>query len=367
MKILYITTVGSTMEFFVPVIRELLDRGHQVDLACNETDSPVSDVYRRWNCTVYPISCSRSPLDKGNLKAIRQIKTLAEAGQYDIIHCHTPLAAACTRLACRSIRRSGTRVFYTAHGFHFFKGAPLKNWLLYYPVEKLCAQFTDVLITINREDYELARNKLPAQKVVYVPGVGIDLEKFGAFDMDPRKKRQELEIPETANVLLSVGELSRRKNHGVLLKAAAEIDNLYVVIAGKGPLRGELEQLAKELGIEKRVRLLGYRTDIAQLCAMCDVFALPSLQEGLPVAMMEAMASGKTVICSRIRGNTDLLGATNPLLFDHADVQDCRRAMGMALTADRASIGAENQKRVQPFSIGAVIAKMLYLYGISEE
>lgn len=364
MKLLYITTVGSTMEFFVPVIRELLDRGHQVDLACNETDSPVSAVYRRWGCVIHPISCSRSPLDKGNLKAIRQIRTLAETEHYDIIHCHTPLAAACTRLACQKLRKTGTRVFYTAHGFHFFKGAPLKNWMLYYPVEKLCAHFTDVLITINQEDYNLARRKLKARNVVYVPGVGVDLERYGFSNVDPCAKRRELGISEDATVLLSVGELSQRKNHKILLEAASGIPNLFVVIAGKGSLQKELETLAAKLGIENRTKLLGYRTDIAELCAMCDVFALPSLQEGLPVALMEAMASGKTVVCSRIRGNTDLMGSDHPMLFDPNDVADCSRAIHQALCTDRAVCGDENRKRMQPFAIDEIVTQMLRLYGI---
>ena len=352
------------MEFFIPVIRELLDRGHQVDLACNEIDSPVAPVYRQWNCSVYPISCSRSPLSRGNLTAIQQIKALVENGQYDIVHCHTPLAAACTRLACRKVRKSGTRVFYTAHGFHFFKGAPLQNWLLYYPVEKLCAHFTDVLITINQEDYDLARRKLKAQNVVYVPGVGIDLEKFGFCNVDPAAKRRELGIPEDARVLLSVGELSHRKNHKILLEAVAGIPDLVVVIAGRGSLRAELEELAAKLGIETRLKLLGYRADIADLCAMCDVFALPSLQEGLPVALMEAMASRKTVVCSRIRGTTDLLGADHPMLFEPNDIADCTRAIQQALCADRVACGAENRERMRLFAIDEIIARMLRIYGI---
>ena len=352
------------MEFFIPVIRELMDRGHQVDLACNETDSPVAPIYRQWNCTIYPVSCSRSPLDKGNLTAIQQIRALVEKGRYDIVHCHTPLAAACTRLACREARRSGTKVFYTAHGFHFFKGAPVKNWLLYYPVEKLCAHFTDVLITINQEDYDLAQRKLKARNVVYVPGVGIDLEKYRSSDADPFTKRRELGIPEDATVLLSVGELSQRKNHKVLLEAAADIPNLFLIIAGKGSLQKDLEVLATKLGIANRTKLLGYRTDIAELCAMCDIFALPSLQEGLPVALMEAMASGKTVICSRIRGNTDLMGEQNPLMFDPKNYLDCQRAIHLTLGMDRTSYGMENRNRMRLFAIHEIVSRMLRLYGI---
>lgn len=365
MKILYITTIGMTMKFFVPVIRALLDRGHQVDLACNEEDFAVPEVYRQWGCKVYPISCSRSPVDKGNLTAIAQIRTLAEAGDYDIIHCHTPLAAACTRIACRKFRGSGTRVFYTAHGFHFFKGAPAQNWAVYYPVEKLCAHFTDVLVTINREDYALAKQRMKAKKVVYVPGVGIDLTQFHQSGTDPAEKRRQLGIPEDAAVLLSVGELSRRKNHRLLLEAASEIEGLHIVIAGQGALHEELTALAAERNMADRLHLLGQRTDIPELCAMCDVFALPSLQEGLPVALMEAMAVGKPVVCSRIRGNTDLMGESEELMFDPFDTAGCRRAIETVLHGDRDALGRENLRRIQPFRVEEVVKQMLRLYGLT--
>lgn len=362
MRFLYITTVGATMEFFVPVIRELLARGHQVDIACNEMDNPVPDIYRQWNCKVHPISCTRYPLNQDNWLAIRQIRELAEAENYDIIHCHTPIAAAFTRLACRRVRKTGTKIFYTAHGFHFYKGAPLLNWLLYYPIEKLCAGLTDVLITINQEDYELAKRRLKAKSVEYVPGVGIDLDVFHPSLEVSENKRRELVIPEDAVVLLTVGELSQRKNQQILLQAAADIPELYVVIAGSGPRESELKALAEQLGIKDRVKLLGYRKDIPELCAMCDIFALPSLQEGLPVALMEAMASGKTVVCSRIRGNVDLMGTQSELFFDPFNIEDCRKAILRAMQCDRAACGKDNREKVRHFAIGNVVDRMLSLY-----
>lgn len=167
MKILYVTTIGATMNFFREFVDELIKDGNTVDIATNETTSVVPEFYKNLGCKVYPIETSRSPLQKGNVVAINQIRKLVTEEHYDIVHCHTPIAAMCTRLACRKVRKQGTKVFYTAHGFHFYKGAPLKNWLLYYPVEKICAHFTDVLITINQEDYELAQKKMKAKKVVY--------------------------------------------------------------------------------------------------------------------------------------------------------------------------------------------------------
>ena len=161
------------MRFFIQLVKELVEEGHTVDIAANTSISNVPNEYIELGCNVFPISCTRSPLERGTVTAIKQLKQVVSVGNYDIVHCHTPIAAMCTRLACRKVRKQGTRVFYTAHGFHFYKGAPLKNWLLYYPVEKLCAYWTDVLITINQEDYVLAQGKLAAKRIEYIPGVGI--------------------------------------------------------------------------------------------------------------------------------------------------------------------------------------------------
>ncbi len=313
MKILYITTIGGTMNFFKSVIRDLLDAGHTVDIATNEKTSQVPDCYREWGCEVYQINTSRSPLQKGNLKAIKQIKKIVADNHYDIVHCHTPVAAMCTRLACRKARKNGTKVFYTAHGFHFYKGAPLKNWLVFYTIEKICSRWTDLLITINKEDYDLAQKKMRAKKIVYVPGVGIDVEKFASAQADRSAKRQEIGVPENAFLLLSGGELSNRKNHQAIIRAMAQLKNpnVHYIIAGKGSLLEKLESLAKELGVDKQFHPLGHRRDVAELYKTADLFVFPSFQEGLPVSVMEARAAGLPIICSNIRGSVELVSEKN--------------------------------------------------------
>ena len=177
MKILYVTTIGTTMGFFKSFIKKLSDDGNQVELACNNTAN-VPEFYVENGFKIHSIDCSRAPINKGNFKAVNQLKKIVENGHFDIVHCHTPIAAACCRIACRKVRKNGTKVIYTAHGFHFYKGAPFINWLVYYPIEKICSHFTDVLITINTEDYALAQKKMKAKSIQYVPGVGIDTEKF---------------------------------------------------------------------------------------------------------------------------------------------------------------------------------------------
>lgn len=364
MKILYITTIGSTMNFFVSFIRQLLDEGHTVDIATNESSSKVPACYEEWGCTVYQIGTSRSPIDIGNVKAVEQIKEIVGKKNYDIVHCHTPVAAMCTRLACKKARKYGTRVFYTAHGFHFYKGAPLKNWLLYYPVEKICAHYTDVLITINHEDYVLAKKKMKAKRVEYIPGVGIDLTKFGQVAVDKSAKRKELGIPEDAILLLSVGELNENKNHETVIRAIKDL-NVYYIIAGKGGLQANLQNIIDELGLTERVKLLGFRQDVAELYQTSDVYVLPSIREGLNVSVMEAMASGLPVVCGRIRGNTDLIDENGGALFEPQSIDECMKALEDVFDREKERLSKYNIEKVQTISVAKINAQMKVLYHIS--
>ena len=364
MKILYVTTVGITMIFFKDLVRSLTDEGHTVDIICNETDEAVPDCYREWGCKIYAHTCSRSPFAKGNLDAIGQIRKLVEENRYDIVHCHTPIASICTRLACRKLRKTGVKVFYTAHGFHFYKGAPLINWLLYYPAEKLCARFTDTLITINKEDYELAKRKMKAKRVEYVPGVGIDVEKFKNTVVDRAAKRRELGVPEDAFLLVSVGELNKNKNHEVVIRALSQMSDssVHYAIAGTGPLKAYLENLAKELHVEDRLHLLGYRNDVAEIYKAGDGYVLPSFREGLNVSIMEAMASGLPCIASKIRGNTDLIDENGGGTFDPKDVMSVLTALESLQQRNSGVLGKYNEEKVRQYRKESVLEKMRGMY-----
>lgn len=361
MKILYVTTIGGTMDFFESFIKQLLEEGHAVDIATNENNSKVPECYREWGCAVYQVDTYRSPLNIGNLKAINQIKALVAKEKYDIVHCHTPIAAMCTRIACREARKHGTKVFYTAHGFHFYKGAPLKNWLLYYSVEKLCAHFTDVLITINQEDYALAQKKMKAKRVEYVPGVGIDLSKFGQTTVDKSVKRKELGVPDDATFLLSVGELNKNKNHETVIRAIKDLD-VYYIIAGKGDLQDHLQSIIDGFGMTERVKLLGFRRDVAELYQAADIYVLPSIREGLNVSVMEAMASGLPVVCGCIRGNTDLIDEDGGALFEPQSIADCKKVIENVLDRNKEQLGNYNLEKIQAMSVETINIKMKGLY-----
>lgn len=180
MKVLFVATVRSHIgQFHMPFIRELVRRGCRVEAAFkdNSADKPGLDL--SGIARTYEVPFSRSPYSVDNLKAYQVLKKIIDEGRYDAIHCHTPMGAVVTRLAARDARKRGTKVIYTAHGFHFYNGAARKNWLLFYPVEKALAKDTDCLITINSEDYNTAKaRQFAAGRLELVNGVGVDLSDF---------------------------------------------------------------------------------------------------------------------------------------------------------------------------------------------
>lgn len=326
MKILYVTTISLTMNsFFKPHVEMLVREGHHVDIACNYADLALDGWFSELGCTFYQIDFMRSPLSRHNIKAYNQLKKVIDHGDYDIVHCHTPTASVLTRLVCRKYRKkAGLKVFYTAHGFHFYKGAPMLNWLTFYPIEKLCAHFTDKLITINQEDYALAKKKLKAKEVCYVPGVGINLSRFANVHVDRSAKRQEIGVPEDAFLLLSVGELNENKNHQIIIKALAKLNNpnIHYAIAGVGDGREAVLALAEALGVAGQVCFLGYRTDVPELNHTADVFCFPSIREGLPVSLVEAVACGLPVVAAKNRGTCEIVTPDkNGFLCMHDDCE----------------------------------------------
>ena len=368
MKILYVTTISLTMNtFFKPHVEMLVKEGYEVDIACNYSDLSLHDLYNKLGCKIYQIDFSRSPFSLGNIKAIAQLKDVIKNGNYDIVHCHTPNASVITRLVCRKFRnRNGLKVFYTAHGFHFYKGAPKLNWMIYYPIEKCCSRFTDKLITITTEDYELAKMKFKANEVHYVPGVGIDLSRFENVQVDRNAKRREIGVPEDAFLLLSVGELNENKNHQVIIKAIANLNDatVHYAIAGVGDKKEFLLDLTKELGVEVQVHLLGFRRDIEELYKATDVFCFPSFREGLSASLMEAMASGLPCIISRIRGSTDLINEESGFLCDTDDVGGFATAISNLMEDKELCLkmGKTNKERSHQYSIGTIIKAMKSIY-----
>ena len=369
MRILYVTTVSITMGFFPAHFNMLLEEGHTIELACN-CEKPLPQSCVDLNLKVHNISFSRSPFSKSNIVAMKQLENLIEDGHYDIVHTHTPNASACVRLVCRKLRKNGLKVFYTAHGFHFYKGAPFKNWLIYYPIEKICSHFTDVLITINKEDYALAQKKMKAKSIKYVPGVGIDTEKFTNCTLSSDEKnslRKEMGVPFDAKLLVSVGELNENKNHQVVLKAISMLNdsNIHYAVAGRGNKSGDLTELAKKLGISDQFHLLGYRNDIAKIYKSADICCFPSIREGLGLAAIEGMAAGLPLIAADNRGTRDFCqNGVNGFMCDPFSPQDFADAISKLLNDNClcARMGNQNTNDVKKFDINIVNNHMLEIY-----
>lgn len=307
-KVLFTATVDSHIQLFhIPYLKYFKEKGYEVHVATNG-DETIEYCDKK-----IKISFERSPFKVNNLKAIKQLKKVINEEKYDIIHTHTPMGSVVTRLAAKQTRKiNNTRVIYTAHGFHFYKGAPKKNWLLFYPVEKFLSKYTDDLITINKEDYNLAKSKFET-RVHYVPGVGIDESKFD-FKMSEKEKkelRESLGLKYDDFVMIYPAELSVRKNQEWLINTLKEIidknNKIHILLPGKDSLNGNLNILIKELGLEKNIHLLGFRKDIPKLMKISDLSISTSKQEGLPVNIMEAMYTGLPIIATECRGNSDLI------------------------------------------------------------
>ena len=361
-KVLFVAKVvrSHIATFHLPYLKMFKEMGWETAVAAhNDYDDPRDCVIP--NCdTYFDVPFERFPLSPSNLTSYRKLKKIVDAGNYDIIHCHTPVSAMITRLAALGARKRGTKVIYTAHGFHFFKGAPLINWLLYFPVEWFLARYTDALITINKEDYARAQ-KFAAKKVYYVPGVGIDTKKF-VVDLETKQKKREaickeLGIPADATVLLSVGEVNENKNHRVVIESLSKLEdmNIHYIICGRGKLEKSHKRLVKQLGLEGRVHLTGYRNDVADFYQAADIFVFPSLREGLPVAVIEAMASGLPVICSKIRGCADLV-SDETYLIDTASFYMLPEKIAMAIQDNQGNeVTAQNQLLAQQYSLDRLL------------
>ncbi|NCB04865.1 MAG: glycosyltransferase family 1 protein [Clostridia bacterium] len=365
-KVLFVATVlrGHLLVFHLPFMRWFQQRGYEVHVcARNDTGKPADIPY----CDHYhEIAFERSPLNPRNVRAYRELKRVIDEENFAIIHCHTPVGGMLTRLAARSARRRGAKVLYTAHGFHFFTGAPMKNWLLFYPAERLLARYTDVLVTINQEDYARA-SRFPAKRVEYVPGVGIDLSRFHGQEQPDRALFDALGVAPDEPAVMAVGEFIPRKNHQTLLRAFAKLHHpkAKLLLCGVGEKTDELQALARELGIENRVLFLGFRRDVEKLLPLAQVFAFPSLQEGLPVSVMEAMACGLPCVVSRVRGNADLIvQGKSGMLRAPLDADGFAQDLDALLDcpALRTEMGAYNRRAVSAYGLDEILRRMGDIY-----
>lgn len=311
-RVLITATVQSHIaQFHKPLIRMLKDSGCIVDIAAKDNLAEKNGLSIDVADNIYNIPFSRSPKSKDNIEAYKLLKKIISDNKYDIIHCNTPMGGIVTRLAAKTARKNGTKVFYTVHGFHFYKGAPLKNWLIYYPIEKFFAKYTDKLITITREDYSLAKKHFSTD-VYYTHGVGVDMNKYYPItDEEKYNLRAELGYRKDEVVYICTGELNKNKNQSFILdlfpEVSKEIPNIKLLLAGNGPYKDILENKAKKNGIADKVILLGYTTKLDKYLKASDYVLSASKREGMPLNIIEAMMTKKPVIACENRGHRELI------------------------------------------------------------
>lgn len=365
-KVLFVATVVKLhiMVFHLPYLEWFKKNGYEVHVAARNDYARPEDCVIPFCDRFIDLPFERSPLKKANVQVYHQLRHVIESEDYTIIHCHTPMGGALGRLAARQARKRGTQVIYTAHGFHFYHGAPWLNWALYYPSERLLSRWTDLLITINDEDTQAARH-FKAKRLVKVPGVGIP-ESSSVTPFDRSALRASIGITDQDIVVLAVGELNPNKNHRVLIDAIAQLDDprIHLVLCGEGALKADLQEQALRRGLSSRVHLLGFRSDVTHWIRSAEVFGFPSKREGLSLSLMEAMAGGLPVVASKIRGNTDLIDEQGGILVSSTDVAGFSEAL-RAITGDlnhAKALGHYNAAKIDAYRISRVLPLVAELY-----
>ncbi|MCH5315864.1 MAG: glycosyltransferase family 4 protein [Eubacterium sp.] len=314
MKVLFVATVRSHIgQFHMPFIKRLKELGCTVDGAYKDNSELKQGLDLSLLDNVYEIGFSRSPYSADNINAYKQLKKVINSGNYDAIHCHTPMGAVVTRLAARDARKKGTKVIYTAHGFHFYKGASSLNWKVFYPIEKALSKYTDCLILINNEDYQLAKEKgFEAKRIIKVNGVGVNLSKFKPVsEKEKSELRKEYGFSESDFIMIYPADFCARKNQTMLFEVMRELlkvsSSFRLLLPGSLELADEFIANAKEMGVYDSISFMGYRRDIEKLVALADVSVSSTRQEGLPINIVEAMAVGNPIVATDVRGNNDLV------------------------------------------------------------
>lgn len=310
MKVLLVANVAKehVNKFHIPTIKYLQTKGWQVDVACSmDTDVPAGN-------NKYGMSWKRSPFTLDTFKGIRELKALIAENNYDIIYCHTPVGGLVARVAAKAARKKGVKVVYCAHGLHFFDGAPLINWLIFYPMEKWMAKITDMFITINPEDYErVKRDFNPKMMVRMIHGIGVNFDRLNLEDRKSVRSstRLLLGIPNDAEVLIYVAEILKNKNQQMLIKALKDIHDkgrkMYLLLPGPDHSKGEYKKLAEELGLSDYVKFLGWRSDIGALMAASDLCVASSIREGFGINLVEAQYCHLPVVAVNNRGHRAII------------------------------------------------------------
>ena len=363
-RILFLATVDSHIFYFhLPFVKLLRSLGYEVEVAAGEAG--FREKIEREGFRVHPIPFSRRPLSFSNFLSFWRLLGLLRKRRYILVHTHTPVASFLGRIAAKIARVP--LVLYTAHGFHFFRGASWKAWLFWYTAEKIASLFTDALIVLNEEDFEYGKRLgfTPGESLFLVPGVGVDLQRFRNVDASLRR---ELGIKDDEVVVTCVAEFIPRKNHSFLLAAWREVTKRFgqahLLLVGDGELWEETKRWVAQASLP-RIHFLGRREDVPAVLAASDIVVLVSKHEGLPRALLEGMAAGKPLVATDVRGNRDLVeDGVNGFLVPLGDVGALAFALGQLIESKelREKMGRESLRKVEAYSLERVLQEMEGIY-----
>lgn len=366
-RILVTSTDLMMVQFLLPHIMNLSENGYEVEIACSDVGNRMDEIRQKLNDyvkAIHTVRLHRSPADPDNLNGYKDMKKAINNDHYDIIWTNEPVMGVVTRLAARKARKAGTKVLYMTHGFHFYSGAPVLNWMIYYPIERLMAHCTDVLATVNKEDYNRAKS-FSVKAVRHIHGIGVDTSRLTLCERR-NNIRVELGLTKDDLLVLSVGELNVNKNQKVIIQAIASLhdDNIHYILCGKGDQLEKLQKLAIECNLYKNVHFLGYRTDVVDICSQVDIFAFPTYREGLGLAALEAMYAGLPLITSDVRGPSDFMenGKTG-YTASPGDIKSFAKAIKKLKNNKmlREKMGDYNKNAVLPYCLEAVKTEVLNL------
>lgn len=365
-KVLFVATITRhVVSFHVPYLQMFKEKGYEVHVA-SKGEEEIKYCDKHFN-----IPFERFPLNPKNLKSYKELKKIINDNQYSIIHCHTPVGGVITRLAARKARKQyNTKVIYTAHGFHFYKGAPLLNWIIYYPIEKICSKWTDCLITITNEDFELAKRKFKkCKQIEHVCGVGLNTDRFDIeiTEEDLEELRKEIGIEKDNIVLTYVAELNKNKNQMLLIKTMEQLikksDKYRLILVGDGNKKQEYEQYIIEHNLQEYIKILGRREDVPQILKLTNIYVASSLREGLPVNIMEAMYMGLPVIATDNRGHRELVeNEINGFIVKNQ--KELKESIEEILRAKQKYkvLSQENRKRSKEYVLDKIQQQMKQIY-----
>ncbi len=371
-KVLMMAPMGSVhRRFNAANIEALRNLGCEVHLLANfekgdgteQQNLEYAERCRQEGIVIHSLPFVRASLLK-NIGLVKEIKSLFKRENFNIIHAHTETGGLLLRLSISAAERA--KFVYTPHGMSFYKGAPLKTQLIYRPIERWICGGMDANLGMNLEELDVLQ-KWDRKTAYYVHGIGLDLKRNQSVTVSREEIRNRFGIPDDAMMIVSVGELDDNKNHSSVVRALGELrqNNLYYVVCGVGTKRDELIALAKSCGIGDKVILAGYRKDIPNILHAADLFIFPSYHEGLPVSLMEAMASGLPVICSKIRGNVDLIQeGRNGFLFNPNDYNTLIPKI-QAIISNRELMkymSEQNKEDVEGFSYRVVVNELETIY-----